>query len=66
MFQKLAGPKISRYVQTGANLFGVLFALAWIGFVAFLFVQGAVEFGTLFLILTLLILGLAYVNERPE
>lgn len=66
MLRKLSGPKASRYVQTGVNVFAVVFALAWIGFIAYLFVQGATEFGGLFLILTLLIVGLAYANERPD
>lgn len=66
MLQKLAGPRISEYIQTGVNALGVLFAIAWIGFIVFLFVQRAADFGALFLVLTIFILGLAYANERPE
>lgn len=66
MFQKLSGPKVSAYLQMGVNVLAILFALAWVAFIVFLFVQDALEFGVLFSILTVLILILAYANERPQ
>ena len=65
MLQKLASNHASRYIQVGSNILAVLFVLVWFAIIGFVLLKQAFEVAGLFIVFTLLILGLAYVNERP-
>lgn len=63
MFQTLAGRKTSEYIQLGINVLSVLLFVAWFVVVGFVLLQGAYEIAGVLILFTLLISGLAYVNE---
>lgn len=66
MLQKLASNHASRYVQIGTNVVAVVFLLLWFATIGFVLLQEAFEVAGLLLVFTVLIVGLAYANERPE
>lgn len=62
----LSGAKASRYVQTSYEILAVVLAVAWFAFIGFVLLRGAYEIGSLFIIFTVFIIGLAIANERPN
>lgn len=66
MLRKLSSAHASRYLQAGINVLAVLFTLTWFAIIGFVLFQDAYEVAGMLIIFTLLIAGLAYVNERPE
>lgn len=66
MLVKLATSPAVGILQIGYYALSVLMLLAWSAIVLFLLVEGAYQVGGLFVILTVLIVVLAYANERYE
>lgn len=66
MLVELANSPLVKVLELGYYALSVALLVAWIVILIFLFSVGAVQVGGLFLLLTIFIAVVAYVNERPD
>lgn len=66
MLVELANSPLVKILELGYYAFSVFLLVAWVAILAFLFSVGAVQVGGLFLLLTIFVAIVAYVNERSD
>jgi len=66
MLLELANSPLVKVLELGYYAISVVLLVAWVVILAFLFSVGAVQVGGLFLLLTIFIAVVAFVNERMD